>query len=509
VKTSNLHIFILIIFLVWINPIKAQFYQFQKVCQPIPQYMDSLNHQFNFYDLHDNTASLFEDESKKSIWMGMTSNHLSGDYHHPFDPQKTNAYNYFARTIYPLSENDIFKGTFTYRHQNDSQVLWMHQNRRIEENPYLLADSTSGDFILNGILWSAEWAHRLNKRFLFGLGIIYNVDQRLKQVFPKPLNKHRDMIFKSGIQYSLNKWKIGLSYHYIDEQEKVEIKKYNLEQNLTPTLFKFRFTDLPVILRGRTSEERVTTYQAHAIGFELSKKMTYFNLITHLRYISAKSKTMDGGTRAQNEGSYNKNEFLGGIKLTSHYKNYNFFTSYNYYSRFLTAFHPDFDFTTIKHPRYEHHLVAGIQNKLSSDIHISADLLFSTYNDQKKDLIINNFWLYSYKMFGLRIGGNYYWSQFWETALWFNYSTYDYIGKEQSNNQYTPFFNYLFSDPFSYYSKRNKDLFGGFKVIYHYLPILEVELAAYIRKEIANQYLLGNSERLTLDFSLILKVFIF
>ncbi len=508
-KTSNLHILILIILLILLKPIEAQFYQFQKVFIPMPQYMDSLNYQFNFYDLHDNPASLFEDESKKSIWMGAVSNHLSGDYHLPFDPQEINSYNYFARTIYPLSENDIFKGTFTYRHQNDKQVLWMHQNRRLEENPYLLADSTSGDFVLNGILWSAEWAHRYKNRILFGLGVIYNVDQRLKQVFPKPLNKHRDMIFKSGLQFSLDKWKIGLSYHYIDEQEKVEIRKYNLEQNLTPTLFKFRFSDLPVILRGRTSEERVTTYQAHAIGFELSKKITFFNLITHMRYISAKSNTMDGGTRAQNEGSYDKNEFLGALKISYNLIKTKYFISYNYYNRFLSAYHPDFGFTTIKHPRYEHHFIAGMQNRLSSDLHIYADFLFSIYNEQKKDLFINNYWLNSYKMYGLRVGGSYFWTRFWETDLWLNYAIFDYSEKERSNNQYTPFFKYLFSDPFSYYTEKNRDLLGGFKVVYHYLPLLEIELATYIKKEIPGQYLLSNSKRLTLNFSLILKVFIF
>ena len=57
------------------------------------------------------------------------------------------------------------------------------------------------------------------------------------------MNKHRDININTGLQYSIEQWKIALQYMFISQQEKVEITKYSQEQNLTPILLKFRYSD--------------------------------------------------------------------------------------------------------------------------------------------------------------------------------------------------------------------------------------------------------------------------
>jgi len=504
-------LYIFIFLHLFLSPHKgmAQLFSLETKFSQQPQLMDSLNHQINFYDWQDNTASLFEDENVKSIWMGMSSLHASGGFRLPFTPDKVSGQNYFVRTTYPLSENDIFKGTFTYRRQTDSEVLWLNQSRRIEENPFLLADSSSGAFNLNGLFWSAEWSHRFSRKILFGLGFSYNVDQRLKQNFPKPLNKHRDMFIKSGLQLSHKGWKVGMTYHFISEQEKVEIRKYSLDQNLTPVLFKFRYMDLPVTLRGRTSEERKVEYSAHAFGAQILREFTPLTLLAHFRYISADSETMDGGSRAQDEGTYQKEEFISGLKILHDMNTLKFFIDYQYYSRFMNANHPDFNFTVIKHPRYEHRFITGLKAELTTQAAIFSDLYFIDFWEQKRDLATNNQWRFAFQAYSLRLGGIYHWTKSWETDLWLGYTHFNYKEKERTNNRYSPFFTYLYEEPYKFYTGKKFNTQGGIKIVYHYLPVLDVELAAHFQQSVPDSYTKNESERITMFFLLNVKIYIF
>ncbi|HID40388.1 MAG TPA: hypothetical protein EYP36_12855 [Calditrichaeota bacterium] len=488
---------------------KAQLFSLQPGTSFQPLFLDSLKNQNNFYDWQDNAASLLEDESSKSFWVGVNTFNISGDFRLPFTAQEIRRQNFFVRTVYPLSENDLFKGTFIYHHQVDKAVFWLNQSRHVQENPFLFADSSSGEFRLNGLFWSAEWAHRFSPSILFGLGFFYNVEQRLKQVFPKPLDKNRDIFIKTGLQFTLKHWKIGLTYHFVSEQEKVEIKKYNLEQNLTPTLFKFRYFDLPVILRGRTSEERKVEYIAHAWGLQLARDFDLFSAACFLRYVLAQSETMDGGSRAQDEGHYQKKEFKAGIKIVRERHAAKYFIEYQYMNRFLDAYHPDFNFIIIKHPFEEHRIDMGFKWKLSSRSSLFSDFLFNQYWEYKQDLVTNNHWQYTYQTYSLRLGLNQKWSKAWQNDLWLGYSHFNYPENERTNQDYSDFYVYLYEKPYYFHIGKDFEYQAGIKIIYRYLPVLDTELGTIFYQQMGQLTNIYNKKRINMQFFLNIKLFIF
>ncbi len=474
-----------------------------------PFFLDSLHNQNNFYDLQDNVASLLEDENSKSFWLGVNTFNISGDFRLPFTPLEIRRQNFFIRTVYPLSENDIFKGAFIYRHQVENAVLWLNQSRHLQENPFLFADSSSGDFRLNGLFWSAEWAHRFSKSMLFGLGFFYNVDQRLKQIFPKPLNKNRDIFIKSGLQFSLKHWKIGLTYHFISEQEKVEIKKYNLEQNLTPIIFKFRYFDLPVILRGRTSEERKVEYNAHAWGVQIAKDFGLLSASGFFRYVLAQSETIDGGSRGQAEGRYKKEDFTGGIIIIREGVSSKYFLKYQYNSRFLNAYHPDFNFIIIKSPRREHRFGSGLKMRLSDHWSLFGDFLFKHLWEYKQDLVTNNYWKFSLQTYSLRFGFNQRWTKAWQSDLWLGYSHFNYTDKKRTDNSYTDFYVYLYEQPYYFYIGKNLEYQAGIKLIYRYMPLLDAELGTLFYQQSGEIINISPQKRINMQFFLNIKLYIF
>ena len=508
-RKTNIYIFLLSVFLSCPWAGRAQLFSLNPSSSFQPFFLDSLHNQNNFYDFQDNVASLLEDENSKSFWLGFNTFNISGDFRLPFTGQEIRRQNFFVRSVYPLSEKDIFKGAFIYRHRVDETVLWLNQSRHLRENPFLFADSSSGDFRLNGLFWSAEWAHRFSKAILFGVGLFYNVDQRLKQIFPKPLDKHRDIFIKSGVQFSLSRWKVGITYHFVDEQEKIEIKKYNLEQNLTPTLFKFRYFDLPVILRGRTSEERKVEYTAHAWGLQLSRDFDSFLLSGYLRYLLARSETMDGGSRAQNEGHYQKKEFRAGLKIIREQIATKYLIEYQYSNRFLDAYHPDFNFIIIKHPYENHHINVGFKWKLSSHSSLFSDFLFNHYREYKQDLVTNNHWEYVFQTYSLRLGLKQSWSKSWQNDFWLGYSHFNYLNKERTNHRYSDFYTYLYEQPYYFHIGKNFDYQAGIKLIYRYLPLLESDLGALFYQQTGQLVNITNQKRINMQFFLNIKLYIF
>jgi hypothetical protein len=444
----------------------------------MPRLLDSLTFQQNFYDRQNNIAALIEDESKKSLWLGIKSANLSGNFHHPFASEEKNNLDFAVRTIYPLSERDIFKGTFTYQRDADKNVLWIHQSRKIGENPFLLGDSSSGDFDLSGLAWSAEWAHRFSQQLSAGLGFHYNVDQRLKQVFPKPLNKHRDILINTGLQLSTSGWKLGLQYMFISQQEKVEITKYSLEQNLTPVILKFRYSDLPVILRGKTSEERKVEDETNLLGIQISHSGKHIYILGSFQYANGYSETTDGGSRGKAEGSYDKELYYARIQTGYINKKIRIFLNYHWHFRDLNAYHPDFGFTVIRYPVYVNKISTGLRYSLSNAFNLYGEFEYENRFEQKRDLMANNYWTIESDSYGLILGMTTYWSNTWETNLWTGYQHFDYPHKERSVNGYTEFYRYLFEQPYQFFSGKENNINGGIKLIFHYFPVLDLELFA-------------------------------
>ncbi len=314
-KTMKLILKLLLIFILWIPPsVVAQWLQYQPDPQlhSQPFLQDSTGHQFNFYNYAGNIASLFFAEKAFSLWTGGNFEMNSGEFREPFLPSSNYQQLYTIRLVKPLTARNIFKGYFGFQRLEDRQVLWIHQNRHLETNPFLLGDSSTGNFALNGIFWNGEWAYAINKSSYLGIGIYYNVDRRLKQNFPKPENQHRDIHLRSGFQKNWKHTQTGLSFRYFDEQEKIEISRYNLNQNLTPELYKFRFSDLPVILRGKTSEERLLNYHGMDINLHFSQKFSpQITIMGLCAYSHSRGTTVDGGSQPQDQGMFQQNDWRG------------------------------------------------------------------------------------------------------------------------------------------------------------------------------------------------------
>jgi hypothetical protein len=454
-----------------------------------PALQDSVRNKTNFYRFAGNIAGLTEDENAFSLQTGGNFSFISGDYRLPFDPQKSNGGQYYIQLVKPLTVRDIFKGYFGYQRLADYSVMWLHQTRLTGINTILLADSSTGDFILSGLFWNGEWAHQFSRSLITGLGIYYNVDQRLKQIFPKPENSHRDIHLRLGGEYNLKKWRFGLSYRYFNEQEKVEISRYNLDQNLTPLLFKFRFSDLPVILRGKTSEERLCSYHGSAITPHFRKDFSpFFRVLGKVNYASSRGKIVDGGSQPQDQGQFRIRSMNGKLLLEHKALNgdiWQFIYDLNYMK--YEAEPPEFSIIAINRIFEDHHFSAGIKKILGATSTLFCQLDYLNYHHRYEDGMTGNLYDYRYHAISLLLATNLHLSHRWDNKIWGGIKKYFIYNKSRTENRYSEFFDYLFIQPYAYFTDRSADLGGGLQFIYHYGPVFDTEFSFNYLHTIASE----------------------
>lgn len=468
-----------------------------------PLLMDSLDHQLNFYNLAHNPAALFEDEQKRSLEIRQNTIHSSGDFRLPFSAQATTDQHYLVKNVQPLSSNDLFKGYFAYHRKTDKNVMWIDQEMNTNNNPFIFADSSTGDFILNGLYWSAEWAHRFNRSWLSGISFFYNVGQRLKQVFPKPLNKHRDIHFRYGLQYQTANWKAGLSYAYLDEQEKVEITKYNLSQGLTPQIYKFRFSDLPVIIRSKTSEERMISRTGYELNGQLKRVFPGGSVTAQYSYWNKRGKIIDGGSKNIKQGTFDQTDRRAAVFFNYRFKLVETLFSYHFKQLHFRAYHPDFSFLIWKAPSDLHQFNAGFLFKYWPSLPLFFDAGYGFYTDNRVDLMSVNYWRFQRKQQTLRSGFIRHTARF-DFTFWFAYTGYQFMNMEKSDNSYSHYYSLLFEGPYNFFTKIQSEKTVALQSIYHYGPMMDLELSL-----VFHRYESPAKARDNLFFSLRAKLFIF
>ena len=245
-----------------------------------------------------------------------TGNHMAyytsfnsdfGQYKLPYAPRQRRDWNYIAAGEKRLFENGLFSGYVGYRQQRLFDKKWVHNRLPYRGIPFLLADSSTGGIELTGIHWQLGYSHELIKDKLYlGSSLFYNVDEEHKTVFPKPINKHRDLVLSTGLGYIINQYfKTGFSFSYFDFQEIMKTSKYSLDQDKTPTFFNIRGLDNPIISRGQTSEEREIDIDGYRIKFDGQIQdliVDKLNLIGGYEY--AYADVIDGGAYPVPQGTW-------------------------------------------------------------------------------------------------------------------------------------------------------------------------------------------------------------
>ncbi len=253
---------------------------------------------------YNNSAAL-QTEKNTGSWYRYGFENASGSLHHPMAPASTQYHSVTAAGYKKLGNQTLFSGTFTYRQHLEFDRLFRQNSTLNGMIPVYMADSSAGDWHLNGIQWTVDVKKPLTERLSGGLSIFYMVDEQYKQNFPKPGVKRSGYHVNGGLFYDSPAFDLSGSLGIFEFKEEMKTVKYSLEQHLSPVFMLFRGFGDPIYYRGQTSYERLQTRQ----GFSISAGIS-FNLLpgsplkTESTAEWSRGEAVDGGTNNIPQGDW-------------------------------------------------------------------------------------------------------------------------------------------------------------------------------------------------------------
>ncbi|MEA2076699.1 MAG: hypothetical protein U9O95_01610 [Candidatus Marinimicrobia bacterium] len=235
-----------------------------------------------------------------------------GDYRLPFDAG-SKAYQDISVTAYKEMQNEImFVGRFAYRYEQRKDKMWLHNAENDLNIPFYFADSSIGDFTLNGIDWNILISLPLTRNIRTAVDIFYNVDEQFKSVFPKPNIKRNNIHIRPALAISNERSQLGIVASFFQYKEDMNTRRYSLEQGRTPIFMRIRGLDKPLLTYAETSEERLQTIRGYGVSGNI-------NLSEHLlfesHYESSYAGILDGGSYPVPQGSWDMARFSYRVDL--------------------------------------------------------------------------------------------------------------------------------------------------------------------------------------------------
>lgn len=245
---SNLRI--LLFFLVFPCVAGAQMTHFDSLLIQISQYTPS------FWQNGQNAAALSWWPQPQFGSTQLSYSQTGGAFRRPQEPKKKQAVSLHSEGVKQVGKWTYF-GRFDYQKSQDLALAYSHVNDPFDGNPFIWADTLSGDWQRDHIgaqiavgspMWAGHWRT--------GLGINYHVGQGARTRDPKPFYRLRNLELRPALHFQANSrmhW--GLVGHIGLKQEENEVGYYSDE---FPLLYRLRgygtFSRTPTI----TAERQMT-----------------------------------------------------------------------------------------------------------------------------------------------------------------------------------------------------------------------------------------------------------
>lgn len=268
----------------------------------------------NPYYTSSNPAFLNRDISDQLLSVKSAYKTETGDFRRFIDPHQTALYQISASGKKNIDSLQLFKGSFGFQRIERNGWNWLQTRDYNTYNPFLIGDSTVGKTHYNGIVMNAEYGTEILKGFLAGFSINYNVDESLKEVFPRPTGDHRDIDLRAGFGYLLNEnYSAGISVRIYDNLEKIIYAEDESGVSQEVYLLKFRGYDYPFVNRKKT--ENRAGYQN---GFFSYGDFAYSSSMMKLSACFGGGKEQltvkDDASRPTNQGYWQNSPYEGALR---------------------------------------------------------------------------------------------------------------------------------------------------------------------------------------------------
>ncbi len=256
---------------------------------------------FNLFQFAGNTAWIKENDSLNWGRYSLNSRNQWGSLHRNWDAEGVHQKFFYFSGQKHISESQVFFGSVQYNHDWLNRVNMAIEPRPYDSDPFVLADSVSGDFVYYGPKITVAFSQRLSSKLLLGVSLDYAISEGLKKQFTRPeiigryINTSFDLAYKPD-----SSWVFGLSFRPFDVQD---ITKLVTQPNgIKPVVRRYRgeFEYSKYVSTG----DRTAQYKGWEISPQMSVKKHWLEGAFSAAYRYLWQEVYDGTSQRTYDGNY-------------------------------------------------------------------------------------------------------------------------------------------------------------------------------------------------------------
>ena len=263
--------------------------------------------QFNIWQVTANPAGLLASDSLN--WMFYSANHLRRGYEvrRWWDAKELASTNLIFSGQKRLGRNQMFYGYFRYGWENHFDLRRSIDQHPYDLDPFVLADSTEGNFNFYGPEIYAVYNYHFTNGFSIGTAIRYNIRQGLKTIFTRPEIIHRRFDVDLAVSYALNNnFTIGFTFSYFDRQDLTKL--VTQPDKREPITYRYRGEFEYKSITGKG--DRIADYDGYIMTPSVQWQTTRWEGIIFAGYFYRWHELYDNPTLPVYDGYYQEQRYF-------------------------------------------------------------------------------------------------------------------------------------------------------------------------------------------------------
>ncbi len=197
------------------------------------------DYRLNLYRSFGNSAWLLQNDARNWMIISTGTHSAWGTLRRFWDPygRYVNAVNFSGQKH--VSPNQIFYGAIQYNMDYYSKVNKSIELEPYADDPFVLCDSTEGDFVYSGPTVRVVFSNRAFKKFWWGVGLNYKIYRGLKKIYSLPEIIRRNIQLDVSLAYKMNRnIVLGFSFKPYDFRDLTNIVKQ--PDGTNPVIYRYR-----------------------------------------------------------------------------------------------------------------------------------------------------------------------------------------------------------------------------------------------------------------------------
>ncbi len=283
--------------------------------------IDSKYHPLDLYGFGSNYAWLQESDSLTWGRYQLQSINEWGNLHRQWDAAGVHQNGFIFTGQKRLSDTQLFYGRIAYNRDFYDDVHQAIEANPYAHDPFVLTDTTTGDFSWYGPQVQAVFSQRIFADFFLGLSVNYGIQRGFKAQNSMPEIISRAISASVDLAYRLNSnMEIGVSFRPFDRQDITKLA--SLPDGTAPLIRRYRGET--IYSEYLTKDDRTANYNGHEERLQFSLHTETLRLVAFGGYHYLWHELFDGNTQHNYNGFFQDESYFFKTALQNYWNRFAF-----------------------------------------------------------------------------------------------------------------------------------------------------------------------------------------